>query len=841
MHFNPDAIKLKVALLDDILRRPVLLQATVNQLAGTEVKITQRQRPWEPGGGSTLFDVTDGVNRYFLKVKSDRVLVESKLESEYQFSSKSGLMAEYEIITKIQASDIKWVPSFAKFARRDGFDFLLLEYLDDFNQASVNWSLQEWINSFDEITNACQWLFSHGIVHTDIHEFNLRIRPSSGQLVLVDFEEARFFHQDLDFAASLDNIGRNIYGNVGEVPLTSENVSGYSCLERLRRVYCYRMLPLLHELIKTCNFDSSCPFLASLDHGIDPRIYQSLNIPGLSIEGQRPLKDNRPGQISEVIANFFKKPVLHVDIGSNIGAFNLALSDNPGIRRTIGIEAFSSYVELAKAQAFFNHADKAEFLCAECGQVSLSELIREPVDIITIYSVYHHIKNKTTFLKDLIELSPRLVLFELAVQPECYEGHTWQEVIHDIQKILGMPIIELLGASSDYGRPIVLLSKEPRISELPKVFAGQGNRAEFVAKRVSIVLPTYNHAAFLPQSVAALLSQTYSDFELIVVNDGSTDATASYLDTLTDSRVKVVTQENRGLPTALNRGFSEAVGEFHTWTSADNVTGPVWLEQLVAGLSQAPQSNEFVYSGFALVDAAGAMLSIRRGHVILLDRMVAKNRGMASFLYRASLARQVGGYDVALSGAEDWDMWLRMLEVTDATYIDEVQYYYRIHANSMTSGMPKEVANSSRATLSKLCLRHGGSLDLNRIYPRLGESSNQPLAQWQARARLGASLIESPFAPVDWAVDLLVGALRMSYTAQLHLNLIVLLARNGRWDLALFSVDEFRSRNPSPTLDEMRRLVEARHPKLLDLGSICQVEESELVFELGRGPMLQPF
>lgn len=355
------------------------------------------------------------------------------------------------------------------------------------------------------------------------------------------------------------------------------------------------------------------------------------------------------------------------------------------------------------------------------------------------------------------------------------------------------------------------------------------------AYKVSVVLPTYNHLEFLPSAVNGILSQTLTSFELIIVNDGSTDDTQAYLSALADPRVKVINRKNGGLPSALNRGFAEAGGEYLTWTSADNVTGPAWLEQLVAGLDAAPASVGFVYSGFALIDAAGAILAIRRRQKMQLDGLIAKNPGMASFLYRATVARKVGTYDEALTGAEDWDMWLRILEVCDAKYLDDVQYFYRVHGNSMTSSIPDKVLNASHATVHKLRLRHGNAFDLNRIYPCLRFAPNQPLAQWQAHAKLGALLIESPFCPYEWAVELLVAALRLLYTPQVHKNLVVLLCRNGRWDLALFSLDEFRFLHSSQDLDNLRSLVETHSPAMLDQIAISHVADLDLVFDPGHG------
>ena len=362
--------------------------------------------------------------------------------------------------------------------------------------------------------------------------------------------------------------------------------------------------------------------------------------------------------------------------------------------------------------------------------------------------------------------------------------------------------------------------------------------AEIYRCKVTIVLPTYNHLGYLPQAIDGILKQKLEDFELIIVNDGSTDGTEAYLATLNDPRVKVIHQSNGGLPAALNRGFAEASGEFWTWTSADNVTGPAWLEQLVAGFDDAPSSVGLVYSGFGLVDMDGRFLSIRRGQKMQLDSLMAKNPGMASFLYRASVARQVGEYDVTLNGAEDWDMWLRMLEVCDAKYVDGIQYYYRVHPNSMTSNMPDKISNASVGTILKLRHRQGNAFDLNRIYPRLKFAESQALAQWQARARLGTILSQSPFCPANFVVEPLVQALSLHYNLDLHKNLIIYLLRIGRPELAKFSIEEFLAKNASVELKDICDLIEKNSFELLNKLETKYVLDSDLVFDIGHGDVL---
>src|SRR4051794_26646558 len=99
--------------------------------------------------------------------------------------------------------------------------------------------------------------------------------------------------------------------------------------------------------------------------------------------------------------------------------------------------------------------------------------------------------------------------------------------------------------------------------------------------KVSIILPTYNGARHLREALDACLKQSFADFELIVVIDGSTDETKEIMGTYADPRLKIVFQENQGLPRALNSGFAHARGKYWSWTSDDNAFLPTALQVMV--------------------------------------------------------------------------------------------------------------------------------------------------------------------------------------------------------------------------------------------------------------------
>jgi glycosyltransferase involved in cell wall biosynthesis len=219
---------------------------------------------------------------------------------------------------------------------------------------------------------------------------------------------------------------------------------------------------------------------------------------------------------------------------------------------------------------------------------------------------------------------------------------------------------------------------------------------------VSVVLPVYNQAYLLEEAIQSVLAQTYSNLELIIVNDGSTDDVEAVLDRYLDHpRIRCFTQANQSLPKALSNGFSFARGEFWTWTSADNVMGPRMLELLVDKLRAESQLG-LVYADYYAIDDSGSLLQDRswRAHnrpdpasgEIRLPRStdalntVQDNFIGPCFMYRGWIGRCLRDYDPQL-GVEDYDYWMRINAFFEASHLgtDDLLYRYRVHDNTLSA------------------------------------------------------------------------------------------------------------------------------------------------------------
>lgn len=210
--------------------------------------------------------------------------------------------------------------------------------------------------------------------------------------------------------------------------------------------------------------------------------------------------------------------------------------------------------------------------------------------------------------------------------------------------------------------------------------------------KISIVLPTYNQARYLPGALEGILQQTFQDFELIVVNDGSKDPTPQVLAEY-QKRIEfqVVEQENQGLPRALNAGFALANGDYFTWTSSDNIMLPGMLKSLSIALDD-DQSVGVVYSDWYFIDDAGQVISLYK--TLDYDRhlLLRQNYVHCSFLFRRECMEKVGRYDPAFIYGEDWEFWIRVSQDFKMKHVPEALYQYRVHTQSMTTELKQGTA-----------------------------------------------------------------------------------------------------------------------------------------------------
>jgi len=208
--------------------------------------------------------------------------------------------------------------------------------------------------------------------------------------------------------------------------------------------------------------------------------------------------------------------------------------------------------------------------------------------------------------------------------------------------------------------------------------------------KASVVIPSFNRADLLPSAVGSVLTQTMSDLELIVIDDGSTDETRTACVQLSasDSRIRYLYQDNQGLPAARNAGIRAAQGEYVAFLDADDCWMPTKLEKQLAMADKVPSAG-LVYCDYACIDKTGrTWLPTYCENVgqTLYESLLYFNviHGSASaVLIRKECFDQVGMFDETLRSLEDWDMWIRLAQSYECAKVPEVLVYLLQHEAQM--------------------------------------------------------------------------------------------------------------------------------------------------------------
>lgn len=222
-------------------------------------------------------------------------------------------------------------------------------------------------------------------------------------------------------------------------------------------------------------------------------------------------------------------------------------------------------------------------------------------------------------------------------------------------------------------------------------------------KKISCVLPVFNGEKFISKAIESIINQTYKNWELIIVDDCSCDNTPEIIKQFekNDNRIKVYTnKENKKLPASLNIGFKNASGKYYTWTSDDNEYYPQAFEKMINFL----ENNEdygMVYAQIN-VEKNGILqdfiwCSEKTTPASLLKLSIPG----ACFMYRSTIAKEVGEYDESLFLNEDHDYWLRILLKTKIANLCEVLYLYRIRKESLTTTRESEIKKAKTKLLAK--------------------------------------------------------------------------------------------------------------------------------------------
>lgn len=211
----------------------------------------------------------------------------------------------------------------------------------------------------------------------------------------------------------------------------------------------------------------------------------------------------------------------------------------------------------------------------------------------------------------------------------------------------------------------------------------RGRFPELEHPLVTIVIPCFNQGGYLESAVVSVFEQTLEDWEIVIVDDGSDDpATRAAIDSLEWPRVRVLRQQNRGLPAARNAGIAAARGSLVVPLDADDELAPGFLQTMSAALAGAPEAAYAHCHAVLFGDVEAVWLSRPFNPFLLLQ----ENSVIGCVLLRRAAWESVGGYDETMrSGNEDWELWVRLLEQGwGQTQVPEPLFRYRKHGISMS-------------------------------------------------------------------------------------------------------------------------------------------------------------
>jgi glycosyltransferase involved in cell wall biosynthesis len=231
------------------------------------------------------------------------------------------------------------------------------------------------------------------------------------------------------------------------------------------------------------------------------------------------------------------------------------------------------------------------------------------------------------------------------------------------------------------------------------------------------MLPVYNAGQYLVQAVESVLNQTFQNFEVLLLNDGSTDNSLQVLESFAarDCRCRVHTGPHRGLVAVRNTGLELAEGEFIILMDADDICFPDRFEKQIRFLKANPECV-VVGSRVILIDPEGMRLRVDVDHFEHAEIDAANLTGVGSFIcnpaavIRRSALEKVGAYREGFTQAEDLDLFLRLAEFGRLANLPEILLSYRQHINSIGHVNPEKQKELCRKAVADACERRGLNL-----------------------------------------------------------------------------------------------------------------------------------
>jgi glycosyltransferase involved in cell wall biosynthesis len=254
--------------------------------------------------------------------------------------------------------------------------------------------------------------------------------------------------------------------------------------------------------------------------------------------------------------------------------------------------------------------------------------------------------------------------------------------------------------------------------------------------KVSVLMAAYNVAAYIDEAIEAIRAQTFSDFEMIVIDDGSTDDTAARIEphAKADGRIRLVRQANAGIPATRNKLVELARGEYLAVVDSDDVSTPTRLEQQARYLDEHPDCVA-VSGTLMLIDPEGQELTkwdAPADHESI-EKILLSGNGAAlahpAAMVRREAVLKAGGYRAGFPVAHDLDLFLRMARVGKLANLPDVMIKYRQHTGSICFRQPWKLADDAKRAVAAAAAARGITPQLANL-PSTPESPAMVHTKW---------------------------------------------------------------------------------------------------------------
>jgi glycosyltransferase involved in cell wall biosynthesis len=266
--------------------------------------------------------------------------------------------------------------------------------------------------------------------------------------------------------------------------------------------------------------------------------------------------------------------------------------------------------------------------------------------------------------------------------------------------------------------------------------------------KISVILPVYNAQSYLPESIESILNQSFEDFELIMINDGSTDDSLSIMESYKDQRIRIINQTNAGLPISLNRAIAITKGEYLARQDADDISLPARLAKQVSYLDAHPQCALLGTWAQILVENIPTDRSLSHPHLngdIQLKLLFFNCFVHSSVMIRKSALETTGLYpeEKEKFPPEDYDLWLRIAKHWEVANLPEVLLQYRELPNSISRSklnmMQERARLMSLLAIKEILPEPDKNDDIAKLVLAM---TNEPFAAPQSHKSIHSNMLE---------------------------------------------------------------------------------------------------